>query len=236
MYKPKRKLRKLSNKQIAEDVKKYIRSSHEFYTTRVPELKTLSKRLHEEYDLNDFYKVFNRLWKSGYREKYIAINTLQLYNEQFDLTTWKFLKPKLKEIKSLDIVDIVGSEIIGYIFLRHPELEDEILELARSKDLWMKRMVIVSALQFIKNKEFRNILKLMEICIHNKEEYVQKALGWMLREIGNQDPEFLKRFLIQNKNMPERTFFYATENLKGLRRIRKPLIFRNRIRKFFSLR
>jgi hypothetical protein len=56
VYKSKKQLKKLGNKQFFEDIKKYIKSSHSFYESRVPELKVLANRLHEEYDLKEFYK------------------------------------------------------------------------------------------------------------------------------------------------------------------------------------
>ena len=61
------------------------------------EIRTLAKRLHEEHSLKEFYSIFNKLWKSGYHEEMsLALYTLQLYENGFDLKTWKFLKPKLK--------------------------------------------------------------------------------------------------------------------------------------------
>ena len=133
-YRLKRPLKRLGNKELAGDIKSFIRTSHNFYSEKVPELKTLAKRLHEEHSLKGFYPVFNKLWKSGYQgEKSLAIYTLQLYKDEFNLATWRFMKLKLKDIKSWDQADTIAKEIIGNILLKQPSLDKEILKLSDKK-------------------------------------------------------------------------------------------------------
>jgi 3-methyladenine DNA glycosylase AlkD len=221
-YKIKRELRKLSNKQILEDIKKYIKSSHSFYETRVPEFKVLAKRLHDEYSLEEFYRVFNRFWKSGYRDKMsLAIYTLKLYEDEFDLRTWNFLKPRLKEIKSWDKIDIIGSEIIGKILLKYPGLEREVIKMVSSRNKWFIRMGIMSTIPLIRDGNIKLGMKFAEIHINSKDEHVQKAVGIILNETGKIKPESAKKFILKKIHMPIIAFNYATEDMKELRALRK---------------
>ena len=76
-FRSKKPLRKLSKNEFNSDVKKFIRSAHKFYDSKIPEMKTLAKKMQEEYELKEFYKVFRRLWNSGYHsERSLAIKTL----------------------------------------------------------------------------------------------------------------------------------------------------------------
>lgn len=221
-----RKLQRLSNKQIFEDVKKYIKDSHSFYETKVPELTVLAKRLHEEYDLYGFYRVFNKLWNSGYHEeKSLAIYTLQLYKEGFDLETWKFLKPKLKDIKSWDKVDSVSVNIIGELLIKNKKLEKEILKMIKSKNIWFKRIGIMSTIPLIKEDRLDLPLCVSGICLYSEQEPIQTAVGKVLKEIAEQKPAVAKKFILKNIHMPLITFRIATEDMKELRKIRniKPL-------------
>ncbi|MDP2925865.1 MAG: DNA alkylation repair protein [Nanoarchaeota archaeon] len=221
VYKSKKKLKKLSDEEFADDVKKYISSSHTFYSVKLPELKILAKRLHEEYDLKSFYKVFNKFWRSGYNEeRSLAIYALELYKEEFDFNTWKFLKPKLKEIKSWDKIDSVAVNIIGEIILRSKQAELEIIKIANTNNLWFKRLAIMSTIPMIKKKKIGLSLKLAKKFLNEKEEYIQNATGWILKEIGEENPDVLKRFVLKNINMPIATFNYATENMKELRKMK----------------
>jgi len=224
-YTLKRQLKKLSNKQFAEDIKRYIKSPYEFYGIRVPEIRVLAKRLHEEHPLKEFYNIFNKLWKSGYHEEMsLALYTLQLYEKDFDLITFQFLKPKLKDIKSWDQIDAISTFIIGKILLKYSEFEKELLKLSKSKEFWVRRIAIVSTLPRIKKGDIKLTMKLAEEYIKDKEPYIQKATGWMLREAGKQKPEVVRKFILKNMNMPSITFSYATErNLKGLRKLRRKI-------------
>jgi 3-methyladenine DNA glycosylase AlkD len=222
VYKSNKQLRRLSDKQFAEDIKKYIKSSHEFYGTKVPELRVLAKRLHEEYDLKSFYRVFNRFWKSGYHEeRSLAIYALELYKEEFDLETWKFIKTKLKEIKSWDKIDSVSSNIIGEILFREPNLEKEIIIFIKSKNIWFKRIALMSTIPLIKDGNINLAIKMLEMCIKNKEIQIQTAVGILLQEIGNIKPAVARRFILKHMNMSSNTFNIATENMKDIRRLKK---------------
>lgn len=217
-----KKLKKLGDKQLFEDIKKYIKSSHIFYETRVPELKVLASRLHEEYSLNEFYKIFNKFWNSGIsKESSLAIHTLQLYNEEFDMKTWKFILEKLKEIKSWDKIDSIAINIVGEILAKNPVIEKEILKNVNGKNPWLKRMAILSTIPKIRKKDVNLAVKIIESHLYDKGEDFQKAVGITLKEIGNQKPELLRRIISKNPNMPIKTFLYATENSRELRAIRE---------------
>ena len=124
-----KELQRLSNKQFTEDIKPFINSSHKFYSDNVPEIKTLAKTFHRVYSLREFYKVFNKLWNSGYeKEKSLAIYALQMYKEEFNLSTWKFLKPKLKEINDKEQIKSM-REVLKEITRKNPGLEKEINKL-----------------------------------------------------------------------------------------------------------
>jgi len=221
-YTLKRQLKKLSNKQFAEDIKRYIKSPYEFYGVRVPELRTMAKHLHEENSLDEFYSLFNKLWKSGYHEEMsLAIYALQLYKNEFDLKTWKFLQTKLKDMKTWDQVDAVSTNIVGEILLKYPKIEKDLLKLSKTNNVWLKRIAIVSTLPLIKKGDIKLTLKLAEKYVYSKEDYLQKATGWMLREAGKKKPEPIKRFILKHIEMPSIEFSYATEQLKELRKVRR---------------
>ena len=84
--------------------------------------------------------------------------------------------------------------------------------LVRSKNLWQRRIAVLSTFDFIKKGRFKDSLKIAKILISDEEDLIQKAVGWMLREIGKRNLEteinFLNKFY---KKMPRVTLRYATE-------------------------
>ena len=87
-----------------------------------------------------------------------------------------------------------------------------LIKLARSKNLWERRISILATYYFIKNGKFRETLKIAEILLQDKHDLIQKAVGWMLREVGKRDLKTEVGFLNKHyKKMPRTMLRYAIE-------------------------
>lgn len=87
-----------------------------------------------------------------------------------------------------------------------------LIKLANSKNIWEKRIAIVSTYYFIKNNKFDATLKIAEILLYDKHDLIQKAVGWMLREVGKRDlPTEIKFLNKYYKTMQRTSLRYAIE-------------------------
>ena len=74
-----------------------------------------------------------------------------------------------------------------------------LIKLAKSENLWERRIAIVATYQFIyKEKQYKDTFKIAEILLDDKHDLIQKAVGWMLREVGKRisrdlEEKFLKK-------------------------------------------
>ena len=92
-------------------------------------------------------------------------------------------------------------------------------ELAVSKNMWKRRIAIISTFQFIKNDDFDDTLKIAKILLSDDEDLIHKAVGWMLREVGKRDMNLEEKFLKENmKNMSRTTLRYAIEKFSEEKR------------------
>lgn len=114
------------------------------------------------------------------------------------------------KINNWDLVDLSAPTIVGEYLVDHNR---EILyQLADSSLLWDQRIAVVSTYTLIKNGDFIDILALSERLLHHKHDLMQKAVGWMLREMGKRDKDLLVQFLEKYcRTMPRTMLRYAIE-------------------------
>ncbi len=116
-------------------------------------------------------------------------------------------------INNWDLVDASAERIIGPYLTGKPK--DILFELARSDDIWQRRVAILSTFAYIKRGEPGVTLELAEVLLHDTHDLIQKAVGWMLREVGKRVEEsILTDFLDKHAAVMPRTMLrYAIERL-----------------------
>lgn len=113
-----------------------------------------------------------------------------------------------------DLVDLSVYKVWGDYLLRHPEKRQELFRFARSHNLWERRLAVVATMALIKAGEFKEILELSQLLLKDKEDLIQKAVGWMLREVGKRNESVLRAFLDEYASrLPRVTLRYALERL-----------------------
>ncbi|MEM7294863.1 MAG: DNA alkylation repair protein [Pseudomonadota bacterium] len=113
-------------------------------------------------------------------------------------------------VNNWDLVDCSAYKIVG------PWLESRdrkpLYKLAKSKNLWEKRIAIMSTLHFIRHKDFVDCLQIAELLLHDEHDLIHKAVGWMLREVGNRNKKAEQGFLKERySSMPRTMLRYAIE-------------------------
>jgi len=123
---------------------------------------------------------------------------------------FRFYLKNYKNINNWDLVDISAPNIVGEWLKDQPK---EILyTLAKSKNLWQKRIAIIATLSFIKTQNFDETFKISKLLLKDRHDLIHKAVGWMLREVGKRNEKKEKEFLDKYcKKMARTTLRYAIE-------------------------
>jgi 3-methyladenine DNA glycosylase AlkD len=115
-----------------------------------------------------------------------------------------------KYINNWDLVDLTAPNIVGAYL--SDKSRKPLYSLARSSDLWKRRIAILATFYFIKQNDFEDALTISGILLQDKHDLLHKAVGWMLREIGKRDRKTEERFLKSRyREMPRTMLRYAIE-------------------------
>ena len=180
-----------------------------------------SRILAVKYKDLSFLEILELLKSKIHEERLIALLILVhrfKKNPDEQKKIYNFYLQNTKYINNWDLVDLSSHKIIGEYLLDKPK--DILFELARSENLWERRIAMISTFSFIRDRKFDTSLKIAEFLVKDKEDLIQKALGWMLREIGKKDLEteetFLKKYY---KQMRRTALRYAIEKFPEEKRL-----------------
>lgn len=117
-----------------------------------------------------------------------------------------------------DLVDLSAHKIVGAWLLARPT--GPLARLARSRNLWRRRIAIVATAAFIGAGRFEETFRVADLLMRDAHDLIHKATGWMLREVGKRDKAALVRFLATRyRTMPRTMLRYAIERFpEGERR------------------
>lgn len=125
---------------------------------------------------------------------------------------YDFYLMQTARINNWDLVDLSAPYIVGEYLKDKPR--EDLYRLADSTLLWDQRIAVVATITLIRNGDFIDILRLAELLLHHPHDLMQKAVGWMLREMGKRDKELLLQFLDQYaRDMPRTMLRYSIEKL-----------------------
>lgn len=121
-----------------------------------------------------------------------------------------FYLSEIHFINNWDLVDSSCHLILGDWLLDKDR--SVLYELAQTDHLWSQRIAIVSTIAFIRKGQFEDTLQLSIALMNHKHDLIHKAIGWMLREIGQRDLRTELAFLDQYAtNLPRTALRYAIE-------------------------
>jgi len=174
----------------------------------------LSRKIAIKFRDLSFAEITKLLQSRIHEERLIAllilVDNFNTANEISQKKIYDFYLQSTKYINNWDLVDLSSHEIVGgYLVNKDVSI---LKKLAKSKNLWEKRIACISTFEFIRNNRLDVSLELAEMLLQDKHDLIHKAVGWMLREIGKRDLKTEIEFLDKHyKKMPRTMLRYAIE-------------------------
>ena len=191
----KEKLMLLSSEENRFYMEKYMRNQFSFLGVKTPERRGVMKeflKTYEKFRLEDVEKLYAEKEREY---KYCALSLLEKYVEELSHEdTERILKLALTE-PWWDTIDGFGPSVFGPMARKDEEVKKTMRSLIYEENIWLKRISILFQLKY-KEKMDEEILT--EAIVNNadtKEFFVDKAIGWVLREYSKTKPEFVRAFI-----------------------------------------
>ena len=229
-----REIEQLCDKEKAKTLIRYFKNNHclkdeVFLGVTVPKIKIVVKKYYDKLNIKDLDFFIN---SNIHEYRFFA---LQVLIEKYNKTKNKkeivdYYLNNLENVNNWDLVDVSCYKILGnYLYNDCYKQYDILNELSESTILWERRISIVSTMYFVKNNYFEASLKLCKKLLYDKEDLIQKAIGWILREVGKKDIEILYSFLNENiHEIKSISLSYAMEKFSPEKRKYYRELFKNK--------
>lgn len=187
-----------------------------FIGVSVPDTRKIAKK-HRDLPQSDVLELLHSRW---HEERLLAlvilVDQFQRGDEQIKQGIYELYLANTGQVNNWDLVDSSASRIVGAYLADKPGRLRVLENLAKSDLLWERRIAMISTLYFIATLgRADEALVIATILLHDEHDLIQKAVGWMLREIGKRvDQQLLLTFLDEHADtMPRTTLRYAIEHL-----------------------
>jgi 3-methyladenine DNA glycosylase AlkD len=184
----------------AAPMKGYMRDQFEYLGIKTPQNVTLQKQFFEEHGLlplSELEIVLLDLWSLPQREfQYVAVGLLGKFNKQIPAKFIKTIEYLLVTKSWWDTVDSIAGSTVGVHFQRFLEVRGKYLAKWRASDnFWLRRTTILFQLNYKKETDFDLLCEIIRENLNSKEFFINKAIGWSLRQYARVDPKAVKKFV-----------------------------------------
>ena len=208
-----------ANPMQAAPMKKYMRDQFEYLGIKTPQNAALQKEFFKEHGLPklaELDEILRDLWALPQREfQYVGMGLLGKFEKQLPA---EFIEPVAYLIVTKswwDTVDTIASHTVGTHFKRFPKVREKHLKRWRkSTNLWLRRTTILFQLGYKKETDFDLLLEIIRENLGSNEFFINKAIGWALRQYAYTDPKAVTQF-VKSTELHPLSRREAMKHLKG---------------------
>ncbi len=189
-----------------------------FLGVKVPQVRKLT-RTYTDLPLKEVQKLLrSRIHEERLLALLILVRQYTRGNDQTREQIFSFYVGHFAWINNWDLIDVTAPHIAG-AHLANATDRSLLDQWARSNNLWSRRIAMLSTFHLIQRNQFTDALRIAELLVDDTHDLIQKAVGWMVREIGKRDRACAENFLKKHyKTMPRTMLRYAIERLPESRR------------------
>ncbi|HEV3400892.1 MAG TPA: DNA alkylation repair protein [Acidimicrobiales bacterium] len=186
----------------AEREKAYLKSPLEHLGTSVPAIRAVAKDVagrHPALTHEDVVGLVDALWSTPVHERRLAaVELLRLHGDRLGPEDLPLLGRLLRQGGTWALVDPLATAVVGPVLERHPELSQVLDRWAADDDFWLHRASLLALLPALRRGEgdFARFSAYADQMLAEREFYLRKAIGCVLRDTARRRPDLVYRWLL----------------------------------------
>jgi len=192
----------LGTRQRAEGEKAYLKSDLEFLGATVGAIRQIIREIKREHPNLSHAKLLatiRALWRRPVHEcRAAAVDLLMIYRDLLRPDDLKLLEQLLRRSKTWALVDYLATAVVGDLLDRYPALNADMDRWAKDDDFWIRRSALLAHLGSLRRGEgdFERWATYADAMLEEKEFFIRKAIGWVLRDTARKRPDMIYEWLL----------------------------------------
>ena len=189
------------NEEQARQMSKYMLNKFEYIGIKTPERRKIFKNFFKEYKNEEKidWEFVNKCWENKYREfQYVAADYLKNKKDKLTIDDIPKLKQLILKKSWWDTIDNLDMTI-GALALKDSNVNKILLEWSIDENIWLRRIAIDHQLLRKEKTNTELLEKILKNNLGQAEFFINKAIGWALRDYSKTNPEWVKNFIEKNK-------------------------------------
>ena len=204
------------NEEQARQMSKYMLNKFEYIGIKTPERREIFKIFFKEYKNEEKidWEFVNKCWENKYREfQYVAADYLKNKKDKLTIDDIPNLKQLILKKSWWDTIDNLDMTI-GALGLKDSNVNKILLEWSIDENIWLRRIAIDHQLLRKEKTNTELLEKILKNNLGQAEFFINKAIGWALRDYSKTNPEWVKNFIEKNReNMAKLSIKEASKYL-----------------------
>lgn len=189
------------NEEQARQMSKYMLNKFEYIGIKTPERRKIFKNFFKEYKNEEKidWEFVNKCWENKYREfQYVGADYLKNMKDKLTIDDIPKFKRLILEKSWWDTIDNLDMTI-GALALKDSNVNKILLEWSLDENIWLRRIAIDHQLLRKEKTNTELLEKILKNNLGQAEFFINKAIGWALRDYSKTNPEWVKTFIEENK-------------------------------------
>ena len=204
------------NEEQAQKMSKYMLNKFEYIGIKTPERRKIFKNFFKKYKNEEKidWEFVNKCWENKYREfQYIAADYLKNMKDKLTIDDIPKFKRLILEKSWWDTIDNLDMTI-GALALKDSNVNKILMEWSLDENIWLRRIAIDHQLLRKEKTDIELLEKILKNNLEQTEFFINKAIGWALRDYSKTNPEWVKTFIEKNReNMAKLSIKEASKYL-----------------------